>query len=181
LLASSQGITVDFVFNLKDKSLNQAESFEGKILIKGEKFLIETPDRDIYFNGKTQWIHDRSIDEVNILEPTADEIKALNPILLFDSYKTDWTYTFKGDKTDVKSRKVKEINLVPKATKSDIKQITMQISASDYMPLFFRIYYKNNAENLIYVGKYDTKTTIPDSRFVFDTKKHPEAEVIDLR
>ncbi|MDR1762801.1 MAG: outer-membrane lipoprotein carrier protein LolA [Dysgonamonadaceae bacterium] len=181
MLSSANGITAGFVFNLKDKSLKHTESFEGKISIKSDKFFIETPDRDFYFNGKTQWVHDKAVAEVSILEPKPEEIQALNPLLLFSSYKTGWTYAFLGDKTDVKSRKVKEISLVPKSSKADIKKILMQVSATDFMPLFFHIYYANGAENLIYVGKYDAKTALSDAVFQFDAKKFPGVEVVDLR
>jgi outer membrane lipoprotein-sorting protein len=174
-------MSVLFTFNIKDESENIAQSFEGQISTKGDKFYIDTPDQDIYFDGKTQWVYNKSYDEVNISEPDKQEIQALNPISFFEIYKKDCDYTYIGEKTNTKMQKVQEVSIFPKNKKGDISRIDIQLNTTDFMPVSFRVFYKNEVENTIYIQKFQTKLSFPDSQFTFDAKSHPEAEIIDLR
>jgi outer membrane lipoprotein-sorting protein len=178
----SGDLLIYFTMNIKDVTKQTTESFDAKISLKGNKFFIETPNRNVYFDGKTQWIYDKSYEEVNVSEPGDKEMQAFNPAFVFEMYKKGCNYKYMGEKTDVKMRKVQEISLSPKSKKKDdVQQIDMQINETDFMPVFFHLFYKNNYENIIHINKYQTQSNFPDSLFVFDAKKHSEVEIIDLR
>jgi outer membrane lipoprotein-sorting protein len=179
--SQSGDLSVSFTMNVKDIANKATESFDGQISLKKNKFLIEIPGRDIYFDGKTQWVHDKSYEEVNISEPGEKEVQTLNPAFIFELYKKDCDYKYTGAKTDTKMRKVQEVALFPKDKKGDITQIDLQINETDFMPVFIHIFYKNKLENLIYINKYQTKLNLPEGKFVFDAKKFPGVEMIDLR
>jgi len=181
MLNQSGGLSVYFTLNINDEINKIKQSFDGQMFVKGAKFFFDTPDQTVYFDGKTQWAYNKSIEEVSILEPQPQDIKALNPIAVFELYKTDCDYKYKGEKADIKKRKVEEISLFPKDKKEEIKQVDLQINRSDFMPVFFHIIYKNKTEVRIYVNKYQTQLNLPDSQFIFDRKKYPQAEVNDLR
>ena len=181
MLGQSGGLSVSYTININDIASNNNQSFEGKMFLKGVKFFFDIPDQTVYFDGKTQWVYDKAFDEVSILEPKQQDIQALNPIMIFELYKTDCDYKYIGEKTDIKKRKVHEISLFPKRKNEDIKQIVLQINPNDSMPVFFHIIYKNDMEFRIYIDKYQTKLTLPDSQFVFDKSKYPKADVNDLR
>jgi len=181
VLNQAGGLSVNFVVNINDEVNNIKQSFEGQMFMKGSKFYFDTPDQEVYFDGKTQWVFNKSYEEVSIQEPQPQDIQALNPVSVFELYKTDCDYKYKGEKTDVQKRKVQEISLLPKDKKSDIKQVDLQINTSDYMPVFFHVIYKNKLEYRIYINKYQTKLNLQDSRFVFDFKKYPNVEINDLR
>lgn len=181
LFNSSDGISADFRFTIKDETSNLSESFEGQIFLKGTKFLVDTPERTICFDGKTQWVYEKKLEEISIMESNGQDVQIFNPASFFEMYKKGCDYKYQGAKTDNKMRKVQEISLLPKDKKSDFSRIDMQIATSDFMPVFFHLFYKNKLENNIYIHQYQLKLEIPDSRFVFDTKKYPQAEVIDLR
>jgi outer membrane lipoprotein-sorting protein len=178
-LAQSGDISACFTLNIKDKMNKTNHAFDGTILMKGNKFKIDTPDQNIYFDGKTQWIYQKSYEEVNITQPAGGEMQALNPKSIFAICKKIGNYKYVGTKTDIKMRKVQEISIFPQ--KGDISQITVQINNTDYFPVSFHIFYKNKIENRIYINKYKTKQNFSDSRFVFDSKQYPDAEIIDLR
>ena len=181
MLNQSGGISASFTINVNDDANNMKEGFEGQMLLKNTKFFVETPDQKVYFDGKTQWIYFSLFDEVTILEPSPQDLHSLNPILVFNMYKTDCDYKYNGEKTDNQRRRVHEVSLFPKKRNEDIKQINMQINKVDNMPVFFHIIYKNNMELRIHLSKYQTKQNLPDSQFVFDKNKFPYAEVNDLR
>ena len=181
VLNQAGGLSVSFSININDEINNIKESFEGQMFIKGAKFYYDTPEQAVYFDGKTQWVYNRTIEEVSIIEPQPDDVQALNPVLVFELYKTDCDYKYKGGKTDLQKRKVQEISLFPKNKKEEIKQVDLQINSSDYMPVFFHVINKNKLEFRIYINKYQTGLNLPDSQFVFDTKKYPQAYINDLR
>jgi outer membrane lipoprotein-sorting protein len=181
LFNTSDGISAQFTFTIKDETANLNESFDGEIFLKGTKFFVDTPERTICFDGKTQWVYEKKLEEISIMKSNAQDVQIFNPASFFELYKKGCDYKYKGAKTDNKMRKVQEISLLPKDKKSDFSRIDMQIATSDFMPVFFHLFYKNKLENNIYIHKYELKLEIPDSRFVFDMKKYPQAEVIDLR
>ena len=181
VLNQSGGLSVSFTVNINDEINKIKQSFEGKILLKGTKFFLDTPDQSVYFDGKTQWNYNKTIEEVSILEPQPQDIQTLNPVSVFELYKTDCNYKYKGEKTGTQKRKVKEVSLYPTDIKGDIKQVDIQINPIDSMPVFFLIIYKDKSEYRIYINKYQTKLNLSDSQFVFDTKKFPQADVNDLR
>jgi outer membrane lipoprotein-sorting protein len=178
---NSGNMSVYFTMDLKDVPNKQSMAYDGTIDLKGEQFHIDTPDSEIWFNGKTQWVLQKSWGEVNISEPTAQEAQALNPGTVFAIYKKGCKYKYLGTKTDVKMRKVHEIELIPENKKGEMKKIILQINVSDWMPVMFHILFANQIENIIYINKYQTKLNLSDNLFVFDAKKYPGAEIIDLR
>jgi len=178
-LAQAGDMYAYFTLTIKDGLNKTSQSFDGTIQMKGNKFKIDTPDRNIYFDGKTQWVYDKSYEEVTISEPTGEEIQALNPKLIFSVYKNNSNLKYVGAKTDIKMRKVQEVSIFPK--KGEITQINVQINNADYFPVMFHIFYKNKIENIIYINKYQTNQNFSDDLFVFDKKQFPNAEIIDLR
>jgi len=175
------GISASFTVNVNDEINKIKQSFEGEILIKGEKFYLETPDQAVYFDGKTQWSLAKSINEVSILEPKPQDIQTLNPVSVFDLYKTDCDYKYKGEKINIQKHKVREVSLFLKKNKQDIKQVDIQINPDTALPVFFLIINKDKSQYRIYINKYQTQLNLSDSQFAFDTKKYPQAEVNDLR
>jgi outer membrane lipoprotein-sorting protein len=181
MLNQSGGLSVSFTVNINDEINKLKQSFEGKIFVKGAKFYLDTPDQLVCFDGKTQWTYSKSANEISILEPQPQDIQTLNPVAVFDLYKKDCDYKYKGEKTGMQKVKIQEISLYPTNTKEDIKQIDIQINPTDSMPLFFLIINKDKSEYRIYLNKYQTQLNLPDSQFVFDTNKYPQADINDLR
>jgi outer membrane lipoprotein-sorting protein len=174
-------LSVEFTMNIKDAPNKISESFDGIIELKGQKFHLDTPDMSTWFDGKTQWVLQKSWEEVSITEPSEEEVQALNPSTIFSIYKKGCNYKYLGEKKDIKGKKVQEVELIPQAKKSDMTKIVMQIAPSDCMPVKIHIFYKNKLENIIYINKCQTRLDLTDSNFVFNKKNYPNAEMIDLR
>jgi outer membrane lipoprotein-sorting protein len=174
-------MSIYFTMNIKDAVNKVTESFDGKIDLKKEKFHLDIPDMETWFDGKTQWVLQKGWDEVNITEPDHREIQALNPTTLFEIYKSGCKYKYIGEKIDIKGKKAYEVELTPNARKNEITKIIMQISATDLMPVKIHLYYNNRIENIIHVNNYQKNLNLTDSLFVFDTNKYPDADIIDLR
>ena len=62
----------------------------GSIRLKGDKFLLETEGVTTWFDGRTQWSYLASSDEVNVSEPTPEELQSINPYSWLSLYKQDY-------------------------------------------------------------------------------------------
>lgn len=51
----------------------------GTICLKGDKFLLEAEGTTTWFDGHTQWSYLASSEEVNVSEPTPEELQSINP------------------------------------------------------------------------------------------------------
>ncbi len=178
--SNAGGVYAYFTLNVHDVKAKVKESFDGTIQMKGDKFYLSTPDADSWFNGKTQWVYLKATEEVNVSEPSKEELQMISPSTLFNIYKNGFNYKYIGEKNDIKGKPVYEVELIPKK-KSELQKMTIQISKKENLPVTISIFNKNEINNIIYINKYETGKSYTDSMFVFDKKKYPEAEVIDLR
>ncbi len=176
----SGGISASFTLNVKHVKEKVTESFDGNIQMKGNKFYLSTPETDSWFDGKTQWVYLKGNREVNVTEPSQEELQMLNPSFLFNVYKKGFNYKYVGEKTDIKGKLVHEIKLTPQK-KTEMKEMIVQVSKGNLLPTIISIINKNEINNIIYINKYETGKNYPDNIFSFDKKKFPDVEIIDLR
>lgn len=150
----------------------------GTLLLKGNRFYLNSGGIQSWFDGKTQWSYLESSEEVNVSNPTPEELQTINPYALLSIYKSGYNYKYKG----IKSRNGKqgfEVILTPE-NKQDITSITLFVSQT-YQPLYIKVEQSNKSANEIIVTSYQTNQPLDNATFKFDKKKFPNAEVIDLR
>ena len=106
----------------------------GSIRLKGDKFLLETEGVTTWFDGRTQWSYLASSDEVNVSEPTPEELQSINPYSWLSLYKQD--YKLKVAKTGNASDDT-AYKVVMNATKrsQDMQCIILYIEKGSFRPL----------------------------------------------
>lgn len=150
----------------------------GTLLLKGNQFYLNSGGIQSWFDGKTQWSYLESSEEVNVSNPTPEELQTINPYALLSIYKNGYNYKYAG----TKSRNGKqgfEVILTPE-NKQDITSITLFVSQT-YQPLYIKVEQNNKSANEIIVTSYQINQPLDNATFKFDKKKFPNAEVIDLR
>ncbi len=180
VFSKAGGVSAAFTLNVKNIKTKVTESFDGSIQMKGDKFYLSTPEADSWFDGKTQWVYMKGSEEVNVSEPSKEELQMLSPSVLFNIYKKGFNYKYVGERTDIKGKQVYEVELIPQK-KADMQKMVIQINKISWMPTMITIVNKNEINNIIYINKYEAGKNYTDSFFVFDKKKYPEVEIIDLR
>lgn len=158
-------------------SIQSAEgSTDGTLKLKGDKFVLESAGTVTWFNGRTQWSYLSSTDEVNISEPTPEELRSINPYLLLSIYKQGYTWKM-GKSAD----NYYEVILTATRRTDDLQRIVLRVRKDNYQPLRIQVKGSNGEESAVTISKYETGLNYSDSLFVFDKKKYPTAEVVDLR
>lgn len=176
----SNGLKAHFTMQTRSDVQKVSESFDGTIDIKGDKFVLKTPDMITWFDGTTQWSYVERNEEVNVSTPTGEELQATNPALLLRSHKKGFSATLKGESTAPNGKAAYDIELTPKK-KSDIIRVELQIEKFSGLPASIAVFVKNGLSNTIRIGKMETGVNQPDSFFVFNEKDYPDTEIVDLR
>ena len=73
------GVKADFIIKSVTNGLVEG-SESGTIQLKGEKFVLKASEVITWFDGKTQWSYVVRNDEVNVSNPTQEELQQINPI-----------------------------------------------------------------------------------------------------
>jgi outer membrane lipoprotein-sorting protein len=176
---ASGGMKVNFTMAISEKG-KSGETQTGVIDLKGDKFVLRIPGMSIFYNGKDQWVYVENNEEVNITTPTGDELLTTNPILLIKHYKKSFDALMKSSNSSVGGVSVWNIELKPKS-KGNIESVRMLVNKKTYFPEQITVVPNSGQETKVRVNKIVTGVNQSDGFFVFDAKKYPDAEVIDLR
>jgi len=174
------GITANFTLDTEEVNNKMTYSQDGKAYLKGNKFMIDVPDGITWFDGKTQWVYSKGSDEVNVSEPTGEELAGISPAVLLNIYKTGFKLNYIGEETE-KGKKVYVVEMVPENKKTEFSKMRISIDKATNIFTSVKMFGKNNVNNILYVTNLKTKQTLADNTFVFDKNKYQNIEIIDLR
>jgi outer membrane lipoprotein-sorting protein len=133
-----------------------------------------------WFDGRTQWSYVASNDEVNITEPTAEELQSLNPYAWLYMYKQG--YKLKMGKNNAAGKSAYEVVMNAADPHQDLQCIILYVAKDTYRPLKISMAQRGGKNaTLIVVNDFQTGQSYPDRFFTFDKKAYPSAEEIDLR
>lgn len=167
-ISNKQGITAKF--NISGPNFSPTD---GTIQVKGKKFLASTSVANIWFDGKTQWTYVKNNNEVNVSNPSEDELQALNPYNFINIYKKGFNYTMttKGNSY--------EVHLTATDKKRSIQEMYITVNKTSYTPTQVKMKQRNGWTTINISSLKATK--LSDGIFRFNAKDYPHAEVIDLR
>lgn len=163
---AKKGATADFV--MSGKYGNAA----GTISIKGNKFVANTPQAKMWYDGKTQWTYMTSTEEVNVSTPTEAQQQTMNPYRFINLYNMGYSMT----KKDVKNGY--EVYLKATNPKRTITEMYITVN-NQFVPTNVKMKTAKGWTN-INISNF-RKASLPDKAFRFNAKDYPKAEVIDLR
>ena len=174
------GVRADFTLKaVNDGHLEGREN--GIIQLKGEKFMLKTSETTTWFDGKTQWSYMVRNDEVNVSNPTQEELQQINPYTFLYMYQKGFSYKLGATKT-YRGKAVWEVVLTARDKKQELERITLFVTKDTYEPLYILLQQRGQqTRNEITITSYQTKQNYADQVFTFNKKQYPNAEVIDLR
>lgn len=163
---AKKGATADFV--MSGKYGNAA----GTISIKGNKFVANTPQAKMWYDGKTQWTYMTSTEEVNVSTPTEAQQQTMNPYRFINLYNMGYAMTKKEVKNGF------EVYLKATNPKRTITEMYITVN-NQFVPTNVKMKTAKGWTN-ININNF-RKASLPDKAFRFNAKDYPKAEVIDLR
>ena len=79
----------------------------GTLLLKGNRFYLNSGGIQSWFDGTTQWSYLESSEEVNVSNPTPEELQTINPYALLSFTKADIIISIQGSKAVTANRGLK--------------------------------------------------------------------------
>lgn len=174
------GIVASFTINTEDVKGKTIYSQDGKAYLKGNKFKIDVPDGITWFDGKTQWVYAKGGDEVNVSNPTGEELAGVSPSVLLSLYKAGFKLSYKGEKKE-KTKTVYVVEMIPLGKKTEFSKMIVTIDKATNIFTSVSTYGKDGMDNHLIINKIQTGVNLSDAVFVFNKKEYPGVEVIDLR
>lgn len=174
------GIKATFTLNTQDSKQKITYTQDGTIFIKGDKFKIDFPDGITWFDGKTQWSYIKGSDEVNVSNPSGQELAGISPSVLLNIYKKGYKLNYKGESTE-SGKQVYTIELIPENKSVDFSKLIIKLNKLDYLITSIILYGKDGTVNNLKMKQIQTKVSLADNLFVFNKKDFPNIEIVDLR
>lgn len=179
LFASETPVKIDFTINTKNVGDDLSHSQNGVAYMTVNKFNIDIPEATAWFDGKTQWILVKDINEVNITNPTGADLMALSPMILLSIYEQGYDVAFVGQ-TEKSGSQVYEISMTPQSADKNIGLIHVLVDKQTYRIKQIKINI-DGLENTFLVNSYTPNVIVGENVFQFQQEKYPDAEIVDLR
>jgi len=173
-------IKADFSFTLENLQAKVTDTYDGSILVKGDKYKASIMGADTYFDGTTMWMHMKDINEVNISGADMIDEESLNPATIFTMYEKGYRYLHSGEAT-IKGKKVDIVELFPEDRNKPFSRIKLFIYKDNLQFARIEQIGKDGNNYIINIKNMKPNVAADNSMFIFDPAKHPGVEIIDLR
>ena len=151
---------------------------EGQMNLQGMKYYLNTPELVTWYNGTTQWTLVPDNKEVNITNPTIEEIQSVHPYSFLSLYKNGYDIRVKDNK--LRGHDVYEVHLTAKKKSMSLQEIYVDVRKSDYTLYCIRVR-QGNVWNRISLETIQGGLQFSESDFTFKKEEYPDYEIIDLR
>jgi outer membrane lipoprotein-sorting protein len=95
-------------------------------------------------------------------------------------YDKDFLYKLNGE-TKQSKKTIQEIELTPVDKTKTFFKVLVEIDKATKNIVSTKVFEKNGNRYIYKITSMKTNTKLPPSLFVFDAKKYPNVEVVDLR
>ncbi len=173
---SFKTVVAKFALKIENGAGKNLGSKAGTVYMKGTKYRISVTGQEIFCDGSNVWTFDKSSNEVTIskLDPTNNTI---TPQKLFTNfYDKDFLYKLNGE---VKG--VQEVELTPIDKSKAFHKVLVNVNKASQIISSTKVFEKTGNRYTYAVSNMNTKSVIADAQFIFDQKKYPGVEVVDLR
>ena len=180
-MKSYETIEADFALNIDNRMDNLHSKSTGTIMVKGDKYFMESMGSSVYFDGKTMWSFMEDINEVTITEPSKEEGDFVdNPALIFSFYNRDFKYRLIGE-AKVDEYWCYEVDLYPNNLNQPYARFKLFIIKENDAIYMVQAISKDAIDYTIFIMNARFNTPMKDEMFTFKPENYPDIEVVDMR
>jgi outer membrane lipoprotein-sorting protein len=173
-------VTAKFNLKIENSAGRTLGSKSGTVNMKGTKYRVSITGQEIYSDGNTTWTYDKSSNEVQVGKFDASS-NTITPQKMFTNfYDRDFLYKINPD-VKVGGKTLQEIELTPIDKSKTFFKVLVDVDRATQQIKQTKIFEKNGNRYTYSIISMTTNTNLPDQLFVFDAKKYPKVETIDLR
>ena len=173
-------VKATFTYKVENAAGKVLSSKTGSVSMKGTKYRVTIVGQEIFCDGINVWTYDKSANEVTItkLDNTSN---TLTPQKLFTNfYDKDFLYKLNGEKKQG-TKMLQEIEMTPTDKSKPFHKVYVYVDKTGKTLSSTKVIEKSGTRYSYTVNTLTPNGTIEDKQFVFDAKKYPGVEVVDLR
>lgn len=167
----------EIMFRINEEGIR----ISGKLLIDSQKFVYDTDDMKIWYDGTTQWTLQMAsgYNELYINNPSIEEQHSINPYLLLSSYKEYFTATDGGEK-NLNGKPVHLVKLQANNKHQEAGSVNLYMT-SDGTLAQLEFIAQDGQLYKIEIRSMRSGLTFPKDTFTYQSNEYPADEVVDLR
>lgn len=175
-----KSLKTTFTFKLESANGKTNETKKGTMFMKGTKYRVTFAGQEIFCDGSTIWTYDKRSNEVQISK-VDNSNSTITPQKLFtDFYDKDFLYKLNGD-IKLNGKATQEIEMTPYDKNKPFFKVLLWVDKAGKTISGAKVMNKDGNRYSITVNSSTPNAAVTDAQFVFDQKKYPGVEVIDLR
>lgn len=174
-------VKADFTLLIESQQAKIKETQQGTLYVKANanKYKVSMTGQDLISDGKTLWTYLKEEKEVQVTNVNKSD-DALNPAKIFTIYEKGFKYLYTGD-NKAGSKIYQMIDLTPVDINKPYFKIRLSIDKVAKQIASAVIFEKNGNKYTYQVKGFVPNPKVAEANFVFDAKKYPGVEVVDLR
>lgn len=177
---SFKTVQAAFTYKVENASGKTLSSKAGTVFIKGTKYRVNIVGQEIYCDGSNVWTYDKASNEVTITKFDNDG-SSLTPQKLFTNfYDKDFLYKMNGEKK-VGAKIIQEIEMTPIDKTKPFHKVYIYVDKAAKSLTSTKVLEKTGNRYSYTVNSLKPNAAIAETQFLFDQKKYPGVEVVDLR
>ena len=169
-----------FSLKIENGSGKNLGTKSGTVYMKGTKYRVSVTGQEIFCDGSNISTYDKSTNELTItkIDPSANSI---TPQKIFTNfYDKDFLYKLNDD-VKLGGKTAQQIELTPIDKSKPFFKVLVFVDKKTQTITSTKVYEKAGNIYTYAVAKMDTNAMVNDAQFLFDAKKYPGVEVVDLR
>ena len=175
-----KGVQANFTLGVEDGKGKSQGTKNGVVYMKGPKYRVSITGQEIFCDGNNIWTYDKAAKEVTISKFDAT-INTITPQKLFTNfYDKDFLYKLNGDKK-IAGKSVVEIEMTPVDKTKNFHKVYLYVDKKAQTIYSTKVLDKSGNKYTYTVTSMKPNVAISDTQFVFDKKKYPGVEEVDLR
>jgi outer membrane lipoprotein carrier protein len=152
----------------------------GNVYMKGTKYRVSVTGQEIFCDGANVWTYDKSANEVTITKLDGSN-NTITPQKLFTNfYDRDFLYKLNGE-SKAGGKTLQEVELTPIDKSKPFHKVLVYVDKASQSISSTKVFEKTGNKYTYSVSGMNTSGAVADAMFVFDAKKYPGVEVVDLR
>ncbi len=175
-----KSVVANFVLKVEGANNSVAESKKGTVYMKGSKYKVTMEGQEIISDNKTSWTYAKDVNEVTI-NNVDQSSGAMTPAKLFTNfYDKDFLYRLTPETTE-KGKVLQNIEMTPTDKSKNIFKVIVSVDKKAQNIAKMKVFEKNGNRYTYEITNFTPNAAVNDATFVFDPKKYPGVEVVDLR
>ena len=172
-LKSHKNMEMTFNYQFSPDGQKVDESEKGHAWLQGEAYKVEMADQQTISDGTTIWTY--FVDAEEVMVSNASEGSDNTPLKVLTSLDESYVATLTG----IDAKGIATVELANPA--GQYKRVTLKINTKKVELKSADIYFEDGNKLVIDVEEMKFDQELGDKFFTFDTKKHPNVDVIDMR